>query len=308
MEFNGVDLPVLYLLMGILIFLALMAALGTWVRGGGLKREDAEDLFNSAQERNRDELLRIEKAFEESRTASAQTQAKHQEDINLRLRELESTLAKVAREHGDTLSSGMESVERMVDESERRTTQQVDKVISNLESLDQQVRKAGEQVTITLEEIARQQREQKAQSTIQLCDALITSLGTLKTSISNQLTHTGDVHTVDSEEVKSNDYALPEAAPAQWPSAEKDVQQPDNDPFIKPFESAFGADADHHDDEEEYPLPVDGGSDSFASTSTISPSGDATADAARFNLLDDSNSDQSSLNEDDTQPEQAEKL
>jgi len=306
MAFNGSDLPVLYLLMGILIFLALMAALGAWVRGGGLKREDAEDLFNSAQERNRDELLRIEKALEESRTVSVQTQARQQENMDLRLRELESIVAKVAREHGDTLSSGMESVGRMVDESERRTSQQVEKVLSNLETLDKQVRKAGEQVTVTLEEIARQQREQKAQSTIQLCDALITSLGTLKTSISNQLTHTDDVHTVDSEEVKSGDYALPEAAPAQWPSADKDDQNQENNPFIKPFESPFGADADHHDDEEEYPLPMDAGSDSLAAPSTTSPSSDAKPDAD--SPLDSSNSEQSSLNENDTQPEQTDKL
>lgn len=207
------DLSILYALMGVVIFLALMAALGAWVRGGGLKRDEAENLFADSQERHREEVSRLQAILEETRMAAEQVQAQTEAAMAAKLRELDehvtrtqselqAAVAKAANEQKTSLSEEMELVSSRISESERNTGSNINELSSTLQNVQTQVALAGEQVRNTLMEITRQQQEQKAQSTIQLCEALITSLGTLKSSISQQLTTGDSAHTVDAEETR----------------------------------------------------------------------------------------------------------
>ena len=192
------DLPILFILIAVIILLAAIAAAGAWLRGGGLKRDEAESLFGEARDRHQQDLSRLQQSLDESRAAHAESLAKSQEDLNVRIRELESVVASAAREQGDCLTTEMESVTKLISESERRTQDHMDNLARTLETIQTQVSRASEQMAKTLEDLARQQREQKAQSTIQLCEALISSLGTLKNSISSQMTQ-GAALEVDSE-------------------------------------------------------------------------------------------------------------
>jgi hypothetical protein len=226
------DLPILYILLAILILLALLAAVGAWVRGGGLKRDEAESLFSEARDKNREELLRLENALEQSRKESAEALSKTQADMADRLRqlneqvirsrsELESVVSQTTKKHSDTLSDELQSVTRTITEAERRTGTSLEDMNSSLQSLQGQVKMAGDAVTRSVAEIVRQQRDQKAQSTIQLCEALITSLGTLKSTITSQISHSTNV--VDAEE-DSGQPELISDAPA-WESPFKDESE-----------------------------------------------------------------------------------
>ncbi len=207
------DLSILYILMAVVIFLALMAAIGAWARGGGLKREDAENLFTGAQERHREEISRLQKVVEESRLATEQAQSNAQQaqsrvaeaqsqaaealkvqlqgidsQVNRTRTDLESAVTRAAATHDEALSGKFDLVAQHLSESERRMNENVSSINGTMQSLHEQVSHAGEQMKEALMEIARQQQDQKAQGTIQMCEALITSLGTLKTSIASQLT------------------------------------------------------------------------------------------------------------------------
>ncbi len=239
------DLPLLYILMAILIVLALLAAIGAWVRGGGLKREDAESLFSDAREKHREELLRLETALEQSRKESAEALARTQADMATRLRELneqvvrsrsdlESVVSQATKKHSETLSDELQSVTRTITEADRRTGTSLDDMNSSLQSLQGQVKLASDAVTRSVGEIVRQQREQKAQSTVQLCDALITSLGTLKSTISNQISHSDNV--VDAED--SNSEAEEISGPSVWESPFSDESENNSSESISPQEES----------------------------------------------------------------------
>ncbi len=192
------DLSVLYALMGVVIFLALLAALGAWVRGGGLKRDEAETLFSDSQERHHEELTRLEKLIEETRLATEQAQAKAEAALAAKLRELDDQVARTettiqaavsqaATDQNTALTRELETVSTRIGESEQHMNSTLAEVTNTLRSVQTQVVEAGQHMHSTLLEISRRQQEQKAQSTIQLCEALITSLGTLKSSIYQQL-------------------------------------------------------------------------------------------------------------------------
>ena len=61
------DYPVLYLLLGVVILLALLAAVGAWMRSGGLKREDAEGLLSESEARQKAEIEALRNSLEEMR-------------------------------------------------------------------------------------------------------------------------------------------------------------------------------------------------------------------------------------------------
>lgn len=214
MQFNmQSEMSILYVLMAVVIFLALMAAIGAWVRGGGLKREDAENLFTESQDRHREEISRLQKIVEEARQAAEQAQANAQQAqtraaeaqsqtaqaLKLKLQDidtqvsrtrtdLESAVSRTAADQQQAIAGKLDVVTRHLGDSETRMTENVNSINGTLQSLHEQVSHAGDQMREALIEIARQQQDQKAQGTIQMCEALITSLGTLKTSIASQLT------------------------------------------------------------------------------------------------------------------------
>lgn len=216
-------MSILYVLMAVVIFLALLAALGAWVRGGGLKREDAENLFSDSQERHREEISRLEKVVAETRMAAEQAQMKAAEAMTLKLADVESAVSRAASEHSEALSEELELVTRRLSESENRVKTNIDGVNTMLGTLQDQVNRAGDQMREALIEINRQQQDQKAQSTIQMCEALITSLGTLKSSISNQLTQETSAQTVEASTIEETD-AIDEAPEFQVSDTEHQNQ------------------------------------------------------------------------------------
>ena len=184
------DLPIMYILMAVVILLSLLAALGVWVKGNGLRREEAENLFREAQEKHREELDQLKSALKLSRAELSDSLSKTQSDFSTKIRDLESVVANAAKDHGESLTSEMESINNLINDSERQTREQFDELKNTLENVNARISTVGDQVTKALTDIARQQRDQKAQSALQVCDALISSLGTLKDSISNQITDT----------------------------------------------------------------------------------------------------------------------
>lgn len=203
MELQG-QLPILFILMGIVILLTLMAAVGVWVRGGGMKLEDVENLMNDSHQRSRDEIAALKSELEQTRKTQETGLSLHHENLAGKITHMETAIHGAAKGQGDALTERMESVKSLISDSERRTQEKVGTLYSNLDNLNRQVSKVGQEMTKALTEMTRQQKEQKAQSTIQLCEALITSLGTLKTSISDQIDHSGDPFAVESEAVSTD--------------------------------------------------------------------------------------------------------
>lgn len=185
------DLSILYVLMGVVILFALLAAIGAWARGGGLKREEIENLFAQSQTRQSSEIDQLKSVIEETRTATQESQSKTQSVLSGRLHELdgqitrtrtdmEAAVLRASTENSEALSEELELVTRRINDTERRVTE-------TLQRLENQVTKAGEEMRAVLLEVTRQQQDQKAQSSIQMCEALINSLGTLKSNLADQL-------------------------------------------------------------------------------------------------------------------------
>ncbi len=202
---NLSDLSLLYVLLAVLILLALIAAIGAWARGGGIKREDAESLFSEQGERSRKEVERLEQLLEEARKAadeaqlaSRDAQDRASQEISARLQavdeqvmqsrnSLEEVVSRAQTEYTETLSEELELVARKLAETDRRVSDKLVEMSGALGQIEDRVNQAGESIRHALIEMTRQQQEQKAQSTIQLCEALISSLGTLKSTIAHQL-------------------------------------------------------------------------------------------------------------------------
>lgn len=202
---NLSDLSLLYVLLAVLILLALIAAIGAWARGGGIKREDAESLFSEQSERSRKEVERLEQLLEEARKsadeaqiAARDAQDRASQEIAARLQavdeqvmqsrtSLEEVVSRAQTEYTEALSEELELVARKLAETDRRVSDKLVEMSGALGQIENQVNQAGESIRHALIEMTRQQQEQKAQSTIQLCEALISSLGTLKSTIAHQL-------------------------------------------------------------------------------------------------------------------------
>lgn len=181
------DTPIIYVLIAILILLTLVAALASLFKGNGLRKEDAENLFREAEEKHREEIAHLKGALSLSRAELTDTLNRTQTDFSAKIRDLESVVANAAKEQGESLTSEMESINNLISSSERNTQEQFSTLQARLENIDSQVSSVGDQITLALTSIAREQRDQKAQNALQVCDALISSLGTLKESISTQI-------------------------------------------------------------------------------------------------------------------------
>jgi hypothetical protein len=214
---NVGDVSILFVLIAVLILLALVAAIGAWARGGGIKKEDAQSFFSEASERHREEIARLEellretrKANEEAHRATVQAHDRSHEAVTARLQEVdqqvqrsrssvEAAVSQATADYTEALSDELEMVARKLGETDRRVTTGMSELQDALGRMQLQVSQAGEQIRHALMEISKQQQDQKAQSTIQMCEALISSLSTLKSSIANQLEHQHDERTVEAE-------------------------------------------------------------------------------------------------------------
>jgi predicted translin family RNA/ssDNA-binding protein len=229
---NLSELSILYVLIAIVILLALLAAIGAWARGGGIRREDAESLFSESQERHREEIARLEALLQETRKAneeahrlaleaqaeaqratrdaqdrSQETLAAHLQEVDQQVRStrtsLEAAVSQASAEYSEALSDELEMVARKLAETDRRLSTGLGQMNESLGMVQHQVKKAGDELRNALIEITKQQQDQKAQSTIQMCEALISSLGTLKSTIASQLEHDA-VRTLDAEPVEQS--------------------------------------------------------------------------------------------------------
>jgi len=273
------EISMMYVLIAVVIVLALLAAIGAWVRGGGIRREDAESLFSANEERQREEIARLEKLLAEARetneqahawaqqahTTTRQDQERVQEqiashvsaqskDMASRMQDLdqqvsrsriniEAALNKATQNHNAALSDEMELLARKVNESERRVMASLGEVTDSMKQLQVQMSQAGDQIRSALMEISQQQKEQKAQSTIQLCDALINSLGTLKSSIATQLQAGGSEQDVIDA---GSAYVVPDKA-IDHASGHGPAESTTDDPAQNEnaSETTAGADASH---------------------------------------------------------------
>lgn len=222
------DLSILYVLMAVLILLALVAAVGAWARGGGIKRDEAEGFFSDAAQRQQAEIQRLEALLAETRKANeeamqalrnandeahittrdvhnqaTEAMASHLQEIDRQVQKssssIENAVTQASAEYTEALSDELELVVKKLNETDRRLTSGLSDLNSSLGQVQNQVTQAGESIRQALIEITRQQQEQKAQSTIQLCEALISSLGTLKSTIAGQLAHNSEPDAVQTD-------------------------------------------------------------------------------------------------------------
>lgn len=266
------DMSILFVLLAVIILLALLAAVGAWARGGGIKRADAESLFSETQDRQREEISRLEQLIEETRKSNLEAHSKAQEHISghvtgqlqdvsshvqgvssrmndidqqvARARNsIEAAVAQASADHSEALSDELELLTRRLGETERKLAVGFEGINASLGQLQVQVSQAGDQLKSALMEISKQQQDQKAHSTIQMCEALITSLGTLKSSIVTQLEQDRIDHTARPEPAKTDFEVV-------HPSADTRVEQPaaGAEPGISEESLAASvADRDHSD-------------------------------------------------------------
>lgn len=197
-EVSPDNAPIIYLLLAAMLFFTLMAAIGSSLKGGGLKRSEAEDLFNAAEEKHREEIEKLqEKLVETQETLAASRQEYSQQIQNLNgelhrsKTDMERLLRDASRESTVAISDEMEDLTLLISDNNHKNTRDMLNLHASLATLQDEVRRASDRVNKALEDIAVKQREQKAQATVQMCDALISSLGTLKSSISQQIDREG---------------------------------------------------------------------------------------------------------------------
>jgi hypothetical protein len=140
-----------FVVAAVLIFLALVAAVGAWRGKNGLARQDAEDLLEGAQERQLTEL----------------------ESVKHSLQQLEDRLSQAATFQDEKLGRSINELQVGLN--------------ATLAQIQAGVENASLELKNSMLELSRQQNEAKAQSAIQMCDALITSLGSVRNSIAAQI-------------------------------------------------------------------------------------------------------------------------
>lgn len=260
--FNS-ELGLEYFLLGVVIFLALMAAVGAWRRPKALTREDAEDLFSHAHERSCGETQRIHDLVQEnSRTNSAELGnlraelARTSQELATIRAELESKtedlLARVngalADVHGVVSRAAdqqHESIQRNLGDlssnvsaalSEARKSQDagIEKVETSLHQVREQVDRASTEMRTSIMELARQQNEAKAHSAIQLCEALISSLGTLRNTIAAQIADQRPFDFLPDQIASGNAESGGEVRPENAPDGPDDPAQSDAEREVHP--------------------------------------------------------------------------
>ncbi len=196
------ELGLEYLLFGILIFLALIAAIGAWRTPKGLTRTDAEDLFAQSHERTCGETQRLNDQMQQGSRAAIEELNRLRADVdrktddmaarlNSALAELQTSVSRAADQQHESIQRNLGDLSTNVSAalSEARKSQDagVEKVETSLQQVRHEVDRASKEVRTSIVELARQQNEAKAQSAVQLCEALISSLGTLRNTIAAQI-------------------------------------------------------------------------------------------------------------------------
>jgi hypothetical protein len=202
-----------FYLLALNILLALIAAVGAWRSPRTLTRDEAEDLFAAAHERTSAETQRLrEVVVELQRSSGSQLQAFRsdtqeqlghtRELVERQLGMLQPTLESTVGQLRTTLSAATEqqeeslrrnlgdlstNVTQALTEARRSQDEGIGKVEDTLQQVRADVDRASNEVKTSIVELQRQHNEAKAQSAIQLCEALISSLGTLRNTIAAQI-------------------------------------------------------------------------------------------------------------------------
>lgn len=260
--FNS-ELGLEYFLFAVVIFLALLAAVGAWRRPKTLTRDDAEDLFSHAHERNCGETQRLHDLLQENnRTSSAEMGnlraelartsqelatirtelEKKTEDllarVNGALADVQGVVARAADQQHESIQRNLGDLSSNVSAalSEARKSQDagIEKVETSLHQVREQVDRASTEMRSSIMELARQQNEAKAQSAIQLCEALISSLGTLRNTIAAQIADQRPFDFLPDQSVPGAAEIGNEVRPEDAPDGPEDPAQADSDREVHP--------------------------------------------------------------------------
>lgn len=221
------DFQILYVLMALVILVSLLAMIGAWRTPKSLTREEAEDLFASAGERNAAEAQRVQEGLRETQkrlddrlqafTAEMQTLLRQMDEVLQRsTADLQNTVCRSAEEQGETLRRDLGTVTAALSEAQRNQDEGIRRVEGSLQQIRQDVDRTAGEMRNSIIELARQHNEAKAQSAIQLCEALINSLGTLRNTIAAQIADQRPAEMIDHNaggEVSPPDADGPEHAP-----------------------------------------------------------------------------------------------
>lgn len=210
------DQSLIYILGAVLIFLSLMAALGAWIREKGLNRKEAEYYFDKNRQQTAEEMVKLQKKLDdvtdkyvaelnESRRQFEETVGNLSQKLNSTAQDLNRSIENTAHQQINAiteksdrlqhelngtlqkLESRFSTVETGLAEHGSSQTASLERIEGTMGGLQRELMQATNQVRISLSELTRQQQEAKAHSAMQLCEALINSLGTLKNSISKQV-------------------------------------------------------------------------------------------------------------------------
>jgi hypothetical protein len=191
-----------FYLLGLIILLALIAAIGAWRKPRVLSREEAEDLFAHSHERHSGEAQRLRDALAESQKATADKLIALRGEVHDLLNAMREVLDRTTTELRGTVTQAAErqqedlsrklgdlstTVATALTEAKRSQDEGITKVEGTLQQVRADVDRASTEVRTSIVELQRQHNEAKAQSAIQLCEALISSLGTLRNTIAAQI-------------------------------------------------------------------------------------------------------------------------
>ncbi|MGI8905034.1 MAG: hypothetical protein ACR2IE_00905 [Candidatus Sumerlaeaceae bacterium] len=224
----NMETDLIFYLLGIIILLSLIAAVGAWRRPPQLTRDEAEDLFATSHERNAAEAQRLRESVTEAQRASADKLIALRAETQELLGGMSQLLEHTAGELRGTLTQATEQQEESIrknlgdlssnvtaalTEAKRSQDAGIEKVEGTLQQVRTEVDRASTEVKTSIVELQRQHNEAKAQSAIQLCEALISSLGTLRNTIAGQIAESRHADILLPNQEFASDQAGPQAAP-----------------------------------------------------------------------------------------------
>lgn len=198
-------LPFEFYILGAILLLSLIAAIGAWRSPSQLSRDEAEDLFAGSHERSAAESHRLRVTLAEAQSTNAEKLAALRAEVQELLGAMREVLESTTSELRGTLAQATEeqrasivqnlgdlstNVTAALTEAKRSQDEGIGKVEDTLQQVRNDVDRASKEVKTSIVELQRQHNEAKAQSAIQLCEALISSLGTLRNTIAAQIADT----------------------------------------------------------------------------------------------------------------------
>ena len=221
---------VIYYLLGLTILFSLIAAIGAWRSPRQLTRDEAEDMFAGAHERHTSESQRIRDTLSEAQRANSDKLIALRSEVQELLSGMRSLLETATTELRGTLNHATEqqnesltrnlgdlstNVTAALSEAKRSQDAGIEKVEGTLQQVRADVDRATTDVKSSIVELQRQHNEAKAHSAIQLCEALINSLGTLRNTIAAQVADArpAELLTSDEQQPAETDNGGPENAP-----------------------------------------------------------------------------------------------